>query len=452
MKLLARKIVSFYAKNQLGTFHLIITNFQKLLFVILLSFYTNAALAERCLLEVDVTGAIGPATLDLLQRASTNSEKENCSATLLVINTPGGSLQSTRLIVEKILNSEKPYLCVISPSGAHAGSAGAIIMQACHVAGALETTNIGAATPVSSGGEAMTDDLRNKVVNDTRSWVEGLAQLRKRNVQFAKDIIEKAKAVSAAEAHKIKAIDWVGTTVDEFVQFAQGRTVLVKEKKEAVVKTEQTKKFHHDLRFKIMDLVTNPQIAYLLFMGSLGLLYFELTHPGAIVPGVVGGVGLIISLISLHMLDVTWGGVLLILLGLALMVAEAFVASFGILGIGGVISFFLGSLFLFDMSTQGFDLPLALILPTTLLLGLLMFGVAYLAYSTRKIKPHGQFNDLVGRFGVVSELFDDSGLEGHIDIEGEIWKFKSNDRLNRSDKVKVLEHKGLTLIVKKKES
>jgi membrane-bound serine protease (ClpP class) len=404
-----------------------------------------------CTLEVEISGAIGPASLDLITRAEGRAQAAGCKSILLQINTPGGSLQTTRLIVEKILASEIPYLCLIAPAGAQAGSAGAIIMQACHVAGGLETTNIGAATPVSAGGEKMADDLRNKIMNDTRSWVESLAQLRGRNLEFAKDIVEKAKAVSSREAEKIKAIDWVGERKEDFLKFAATKKVQLNDKKQSEVQVGESLVFALDLRYKIMDLVTNPQIAYLMFMGSLGLLYFELTHPGAIVPGVVGGVGLVISLISLHMLDVTWGGVILILLGLALMVAEAFVASFGVLGAGGVIAFFLGSLFLFDMDVQGFDLPLMLILPTTFVVGLLMIGVAYLAFSTRKITRTGGFNDLVYHKGVISEVHE-GGLEGQMQIEGEIWRFSSPVPLALGDEVLVTRHVGFTLHVIKKES
>ncbi|MEK6554136.1 MAG: nodulation protein NfeD, partial [Bdellovibrionota bacterium] len=241
--------------------------------------------SAACTLEVDIIGAIGPASLDLITRVQGRAEKAGCKSILLQINTPGGSLQTTRMIVERILDSEIPFLCLVAPAGAHAGSAGAIIMQACHVAGGLETTNLGAATPISSDGAQIAEDLRKKIMNDTRSWVEGLAQLRGRNVEFARDIVEKAKSVSSKEAVQLRAIDWVGNNKIEFLKFASTKTVQLQSKKDSAVLVGPLQTFALDLRYRVMDLVTNPQIAYILFMGSLGLLYFEMTHPGSIVPG-----------------------------------------------------------------------------------------------------------------------------------------------------------------------
>ena len=338
-------------------------------------------------------------------------------------------------------------LCLIYPAGAHAGSAGAIIVQACHVSGAVEATNIGAATPISSMGENIPEDLRKKLLNDTRAWVEGLAKLRGRSEKFAQDIVEQAKAVSAREALQIKAIDFVGNSKEDFLKFAEGRTVKLSENTEAKVVLGDIIVFKQDFRYKVMDLLMNPQVAYLMFMGSIGLLYFELTHPGMIAPGVIGGVGFIISLVSMHMLDVAWGAVLLILVGISLLVAEAFVAGFGMLGIGGIVSFFIGSLFLFDPEQSGFLLPMSTILPTSLLIGLLMMGIAYLAYSSRKRRTRAAFDDIIGHFGRVSEVQPGDDTYGFIEIEGEIWRATSQTPMKVGDRVKVLKHEGLTLHV-----
>lgn len=400
-------------------------------------------------MEAVIDGAIGPASLDFLERTSRRADQNKCGAILLLINTPGGNLQTTRLIVEHILNSSRPILCLIYPSGAHAGSAGAIIMQACHVAGAMEATNIGAATPVSGSGEAMPEDLRKKVLNDIRSWVEGLAKLRGRSESFAKEIVEDAKALSASEALKAKAIDFVATSKEDFLSFADGKSIKISENLSATLSLGETIVMVQDLRYRVMDILMNPQVAYMIFMASLGLLYFELTHPGAIAPGVIGGVGLLISLISLHMLNVTWGAVLLILAGIGFMIAEAFVAGFGILGIGGVISFFIGSLFLFDTAQTGLAIPLSTILPTTLLVGSMMIGVAYLAFSSRKRRGHGGFDDMIGKPARVSNVQAGDGKFGFIEIEGEIWRATSDLPMNIDDQVKIIKHAGLTLHVEK---
>lgn len=403
--------------------------------------------APSCTLEIRIEGAIGPANLDFIDRAIAQAERLNCASILALINTPGGSLQTTRYIVERILNSEKPFLCLIYPNGAHAGSAGAIIMQACHVAGAMEATNIGAATPVTGGGQEMGEDMRNKIVNDTRSWVEGIAKLRGRSTQFAKDIVDLAKAVTAAEAKKLNAIEWVGSKKSDFLEFSAGRKVKMSENKTVeVVVGEELTSLPLDFRYKVLDFITHPQFAYLIFMGSLGLLYFELTHPGAIVPGVIGALGLVISLMSMHMLDISVAGLILIFLGVVLMIAEAFITSFGMLGLGGVIAFFLGSLFLYDPSFSGYSLPMATILPTTIILGLLMIGVAYLALSTRKRKQTTSKGGMIGLMGVVTLVGDDQ-KSGQIEVHGELWNFQSKQTVKLNDKVGVVGARGLTLDV-----
>ena len=403
--------------------------------------------SATCTTEIDIKGGIGPASLDWIQRSKETAEKNNCESILIMINTPGGNLQSTRRIVEEILNSDIPFLCLIGPSGAHAGSAGAIIMQACHISGGMEATNIGAATPISGGGEKMSEDMRNKIINDTRSWVVGLAKLRGRSEEFAKNIIETAEALPSEEAQRKGAIDWVGAKKEDFLKFASGRKVKMSEDKETVVVVGDIQKKQEDLRYQVMSFLMSPQIAYFLFMGSLGLLYFELTHPGMIAPGVLGAIGLGISLMALHMLDVETGGLVLIFLGLALMILEVFVTSFGILGIGGVISFFVGSLFLFDPEKSGYSLPLSSILPTTVFLGACMLGIAWLALSTRRVKDQADFAILIGKAGSAKKINSD-GRSGQIIVNGELWKFEAQEEVAVGDQLEVLENHGFTLKVK----
>lgn len=406
-----------------------------------------------CYIQTEITGSIGPATLDLIKRSRHLLEREKCVGRLLLINTPGGNLQTTRLIVEEILNEAFPTLCLVYPAGAHAGSAGAIIMQACHLAGAVKTTQIGAASPVAASGQELSEDMRNKLFNDTRAWVEGLARLRSRSLDFARDIVDKAKAVPAEEALKLKAIDFLATSPEDFVQFASQRTYKIKSDAELKPDFQRSVVMPLDLRFQIMKLLMSPEIAYLIFMGSLGLLYFELTHPGAIAPGVIGGIGLIISLVSLHMLEVEWGAVALIVSGIVFMIAEAFVAGFGILGVGGIVAFFMGSLFLFDPLESDYSLPLGTILPTTILVGALMLWIAYLAFSARKRRTHAGFDDLLSAKGRVVEVYADDPKTGLIEIEGETWRVHSEDPLTVGQVVKVQRGKGLTLFVlKHKES
>lgn len=404
---------------------------------------------SECTVETEITNAIGPATVDLIKRVEKQADRESCTSILLLVNTPGGSLESTRMIVETILNSKHPYLCLVSPSGGHAGSAGAIILQACHVNGALIGTNLGAATPVTMGGD-LPQDLRQKILNDTRSWLESLTRLRGRNDKFGQDIILEAKAVTAEDALKLKAIDFVAPSKEDFLKFAQGREVKMPEAKSEKVEIGPLKAFEHDLRHKVVSLLTDPEFAYLLLLGSLALLYFEVTHPGTMVAGTLGGLGLIIAMVALNKLDVEWGGLLLILLGIALLVAEMFVPAFGILGIGGIVSFVLGSLFLFDpVKSFGYRLPISLIAPVILVFAGVFIGVSWLMLNTRKIKKKGGFEDLVGLTATVVRIEDKQNSEGTIELRGELWRFKSNQPVAINDEVIVTGHHDFVLHVTK---
>lgn len=403
--------------------------------------------SATCTLAVTIDEAISASTFDYLERAEKRALDSKCDSILVRMNTPGGSLQSTRIIVEKMLASPIPYLCLITPSGGHAGSAGAIILQACHVNGGLIATNIGAATPILGSGEKMPEDLRKKMINDTVSWLEGITQLRGRSLRFSKEIITEAKALSSEDAHKIGALDIVANNEAEFLQKSQGRKILLGEKKEVEVRVGDLQEFMPDLRYKVLNFVADPELAYLLFMGSLGLLYVEITHPGLIAPGVVGGLGLILSMVAFHKLDVAWGGLALIILGIAFLVAELFLPSFGILGVGGLVAVFVGSLFLFDPAT-GYQLPLLLILPAVLILGVFFLGLGYLALGTLRLKRRDWDSDLQNSEGRVVSV-EANGHSGQIQITGEIWKFVSEDFLEVNDTVHVTARQGLTLNVKK---
>lgn len=419
------------------------------LVAIFLSLFFVAGIAQAdCTLAVTVNGAISAATSDYLERAEKRAIEKNCSSLFLRVNTPGGHLQSTRIIVEKILASPIPYLCLITPSGGHAGSAGAIILQACHVNGGVTATNIGAATPISGGGEQISDDLRKKLINDTVSWLEGVTKLRGRNLDFSKEIITEAKALSSETAVKEKALDILANNEADFLEKAKGREVVIQDKAATAVAVGDLVEFAPDTRAKVLNFIADPEFAYLLFMGSIGLLYVEITHPGLIAPGVVGGMGLVLSMIAFHKLDVEWGGLALILLGIVFLVLELFVPSFGILGAGGLISVFVGSLLLFDRETSGYSLSLPLIFSVVGTLAVIFLGVGYLALKTIRHKSSDADSDLLKSIGTVV-VTDESGHEGQIQIMGEMWKFTSDDVLKVGDAVQVIARQGLTLNIKK---
>ena len=412
----------------------------------------NTLIKPTCTVELKIEGVIGAATLDILDRAIYEVEKQKCSSLLLLINTPGGQLLSTRKIVDRILNTDFPVLCLIYPAGAHAGSAGAIIMQACHVNGGIETTNIGAATPVMGGGQKMSEDLRKKMINDTTSWLDSLTQLRKRNQKFGREIVTEAKAVSANEAAKEKAIDFVGKTKLEFLQFANGREVTVRDGKNHVVQVGgELLPVRLGFRHHFVSFITEPEIIYVLFTGSLFLLYYEITHPGLGAPGILGVMGLVLAFMGMHKLNFSWAGLILILLSMVLFLAEVFISGFGIFGASAIVSFVIGSFLLFDPAkTGGVDIPISLILSVSIVFALLMGLVTWLAVSTlkmrRKTNISDDFTDKDVRPAEVVYVNED-GLSGLAFIKGENWRFQCKVAVKKGDKVKVLQYKDLILEV-----
>lgn len=419
------------------------------LFLTLNSFKSVKAQESCSILNLKINGTIGAATWDYIQRGIHKAQEKKCKAIYLSMNSPGGSLQSTRLIVEAMLVSEIPFVCLISPSGGHAGSAGAIIMQACHVAAGLVATNLGAATPIMAQGNDIGQDLRKKMINDTVSWLEGIAKLRGRNLQFAKDIVTDAKAVTSEEATKIGALDYTAQTEFEFFEKLKAREIKVKSGMTVKLSDMQVQNFEQDLRYKVLELVADPEISYLLFMGSLALLYAEITHPGLVAPGVIGGVGLILSLISFHKLDVAWGGLGLLLLGIALLIAELFVPSFGILGVGGIVSFVLGSLFLYDYEMTGYQLPLTLILPIAVIFASVFLGLGFLFLKTwRKKVKDDDYVFTQSKYRLVT-LCDDK-KSGQVEVNGDIWSFFSEEEVKPDDELSFVLRQGLKLKLKRK--
>ena len=403
-----------------------------------------------CWLSAPLTGTVGPAGLDLLERVLAEAQNQKCRGVLLEINTPGGNLQTTRLMVELILNSPLPFVCWVGPAGGHAGSAGAILLQACHVAAAEASTNIGAATPINSTGQEMPKDLRAKVVNDTISWVENLAELRGRSKTFARDIVEKAKSVTAREALQLNAIDLVAASSTEALEKSQGRKVSV-QRLSVPITSGAVIPFEPGLRHSTLQWIADPEFAYMLFMGSLALLYFEITHPGTVVPGVLGAMGLLTSMIAFHKLNVSWGGVLLMILGAVFLILEIFVTSFGVLAVAGIASLGIGALLLFDPVLTGYSLPLGLIAPPLIFLAGVMIWLGYLLSRLKKIPRQVGKESMLGAHVKVVEV-ETPGVGWNryrVDLGGELWHALSRTEFQVGDEAKISVVDGLTLHIQR---
>ena len=300
-------------------------------------------------------------------------------------------------------------------------------------------------------GDNISEDLRKKVINDTTSWMDSLTELRKRSKKFGREIITDAKALNAKEAFKQKAIDFVGQTKEEFLNFARDRKVIVVDGKTQKVEVGNLMPLHLGFRYHVISLITAPEFIYILFTGSLFLLYFEITHPGLGAPGLLGILGLIISFVGMHKLAFSWAGLILILLSVGLFLAEVFITGFGIFGFTGIVSFILGSVLLFDPAqTGGVDIPLSLILSISTLFFILMSGVTYLAWSSIRIRrKHSINDDFLDKDNPPGQVVsvNGDGTSGTLLINGETWKFESEEPVKKSDKVKVLCYKGLVLTI-----
>jgi len=331
----------------------------------------------------------------------------------------------------------------VAPSGAGAASAGVMITEAGHVAAMAPGTNIGAAHPVSTGGKDIGGTMSEKVVNDMASYGRGIAEDKGRNGQWVERAIRESVSITADEALKIHVIDFVAKDIDELFRLVDGREVDLPGGK-AVIRTADLKieYFRPGFRDRVLKAISDPNIAYILMMIGLAGLYFELAHPGAILPGVVGGISLILAFYSMQTLPVNYAGLLLILLGIICFIAEIKVTSYGMLSVGGLISLTIGSIMLYE----DIGVSLKLLLPTVFLVSGFFFVVAGLAFKAYRSRPRGGADGLLGEIGVVKERIDP---EGWVFVHGESWRARAAEQIEPGESIEVEDIQGLILKVKK---
>ena len=426
----------------------------------------HAAADQALLLEVD--GIIGPASSDFIVRGIEDAEAAGAPLVLIRMNTPGGLDSSMRDIIRKILASKVPVATYVAPPGSRAASAGTYIMYASHIAAMAPATNLGAATPVSlspgglgsprkpanenTGDEEQQEDtpepasaMERKAVNDAVAYIKGLARMRGRNVEWAEKAVREAASLTAVEALEQGVIDVIAKDVDDLLAQIHGREVEVGDAP-TVLDTDslQVETVTPDWRSRLLGIITNPNVAYVLMLLGVYGLFFELSNPGSIFPGVTGAVCLLLALYAFQVLPVNYAGVALILLGIALMVGELFVPSFGAMGIGGGIAFIVGSLILMDTEVEAFQLSLPLIVTVTAVTALFVFSIITLALRQRRRPVVSGREELIGSVG---EAIDDFTGDGRIHVHGESWSARSRDSIAKGQQVKVTGLDGLTLIV-----
>jgi len=420
---------------------------------------------ERLAILLTVNSAIGPATSDYINRGIETAQRQGASLVVIKMNTPGGLDTAMRDIIQHILVSPLPVATFVYPGGARAASAGTYLLYASHIAAMAPGTNLGAATPVGIGGIPDTDDLvgkqpgegeaesaqepdamKNKLVNDAVAYIRSLAQMRGRNVEWAELAVREAASLSASEALEQGVIDIVAVDVPELLAQMHGRTVtvggmpLVLDTEGLVLVTVEP-----DWRNRLLAVITDPNVAYILMLIGIYGLFFEFANPGFVVPGVAGAISLLLALYAFQILPVNYAGLALLALGIIFMLAEAFVPSFGALGFGGVIAFVTGSIILFDDAGPGYAVSLPLIISLSVVTaGFFLFIVGAAIKARRRPVVSGEEEML----HATGEVIDDFEGAGRIRVHGEVWNAESSVPLQCGDKVQVVAIDGLVLKVR----
>jgi membrane-bound serine protease (ClpP class) len=408
----------------------------------------------------EVNGVIGVATTRQISHAIQRARQENALALVMRLDTPGGLVSSTRDIIKEMIASPVPVIVYVAPSGARAASAGTYITYASHLAAMAPGTNIGAATPVEIGGvpglpggsqpkekgEPKSAE-QNKSINDAVAMMRSLAQLRGRNADWAEKAVREAATLTAAEAQKEGVVDLVADNLDDLLAQADGRKVMVA----GVETTLRTKNAEivavaPDWRTKALSAIADPNIAFLLVLIGFYGLILEFWNPGSFAPGVIGAISLIVGLTALTALPVNYGALGLLVLGILLMIGEAFTPGIGALGIGGLAAFIVGGLFLFEGGDTDIEFAVSrwLIFGSAIATAGMILGIGGAAWSARKRAPVTGSEQLIG---TRAEVVSWSDLGGSVRVVGEIWSARSNSPLQVNDIVRVVGREGLTLIV-----
>lgn len=398
---------------------------------------------DREVLIIELEGPINPGSATFLVKGLEEAERQGAGLVVIRLDTPGGLASSMRTMVKGILNSKVPVVVYVSPKGAGAASAGVMVTVAAHVAAMAPGTNIGAAHPVAAGGKDIQKTMSEKVVNDMASYGRGIAQEKGRNAEWVEKAIRESVSITADEAVKKNVVDLVSANVDELLKALDGREIVIKGEKTTLSTADMTKRHYRPgFRDKILKIISDPNIAYILMMIGLAGLYFELAHPGVIFPGVIGAISLILAFYSFQTLPVNYAGLLLIVLAIILFIAEVKVASYGMLSLGGLVSMTLGSIMLFE----DVGVSLRLMMPTIVLVGGFFVVVSALAYRAYRSRPISGMEGLMGETGVVRKTIDGEGL---VFVHGEYWRAVAGEKIETGSRVEIEGAEGLVLKVKR---
>ncbi|HET6371052.1 MAG TPA: nodulation protein NfeD [Nitrospiria bacterium] len=405
----------------------------------------SATDSSRTVYLLTYEGIINPVSSELMLSAISKADKAHAEALVIQLDTPGGLDTAMRETIKGMIASEIPIVVYIAPSGARAASAGVFLTLAAHIAAMAPGTNIGAAHPVSLGGGEMDEEMKKKVENDAAAYIRSIAEQRGRNAKWAEDAVRKSVSATEKEAKSLRLIDVIAEDLPTLLKKIDGRVVeTAKGKVTLHTAGAEIKEIPIGFRLRVLKALSDPNVAYILMLLGIYGLIFELSNPGSILPGVVGAISLILAFYAFQTLPINYAGLLLILLSIVLFVAEVKVQSFGILGLGGVIAFLLGSLMLFSGELPTMRISLGVVLPSAILTALFFLVIVRAAWRAHMKQPMTGSEGLVGLVGVARSDID---LQGQITIHGEIWEAESEKPIPAGEKVRVLGVNGLKVRV-----
>lgn len=394
----------------------------------------------------EMSGVISPASSSFLVRAIDLAEKNNATCLIVKLDTPGGLDESMREITKRILNAEIPIVVYVGPKGARAASAGVFILYASHVAAMAPGTNVGAAHPVSMGGEKVDSVMLEKVTNDAVAYIKALAKARRRNERWAEKSVRESASVDAETALTLKVCEIIADNENNLIEKLDGWTITLDDR-EVTLETESKpiKRIVMTLRERLLLILTNPNIAYILLLLGIYGLFFELQNPGMIFPGVVGGICLILGFYALHLLPVNYAGVALIILSAILFILEIYVTSQGLLTIGGIIALVMGSLILFESDVPFLRVSWEVIMIVAIIIGGFFIFLLFMGVRAQFKKKVSGREGLVGEIGVAKTDIKPSG--GTVLVHGEYWNAVSDVPIKKNQKVRVIRIEKMVLHV-----
>jgi len=401
---------------------------------------------QKIIYLIKIDAPITPVVAEYIIKSIDTASQAKAEAIIIELDTPGGLVDSMREIVKKMISSDVPVVVYVGPPGARAASAGVFITLAANIAAMAPSTHMGAAHPVQMEGK-MDKTMEAKAVNDLAAMVRGIAERRGRNVKWAEDAVRKSVSITETEALKLKVIDLIEPDVPSLIREIDGMTVdLDIGKRMLATDGAEVREIKMGFRYHLLEIISNPNIAYILMILGFYGLYFELSNPGAIFPGVAGAICLILAFYALHTLPINYAGLMLIILGIGLFIAEAFITSHGVLGVGGTISMLLGSLMLIDSSSPALRISWIVIIPAVALSALLFIITVTVAVRVYREKPDTGKEGLIGMQATAKT---DIHKEGQVFMRGEYWSAWSDEPVQKGEDVTVLSVVGLKLKVKK---